>query len=334
MASVTRENIAPLTDKITVLLTKEDYYPAYEKGLKTFGKTLKLSGFRSGQVPTSLIKKMYGPKAFTDEVLKTVEKEINGYLSAERPEIFAQPLPADSNSNTLQSLDVNNPTDVSFEFEIGLKPAINIAPLASATINRKVVDVTEEMVNEEIVRLQTRHGKMTEPETVDSNDNTLNVTFTETDASGNVIEGGITKENSLLVSYFSESERPKLMGFKIGDHISVQLKDAFASPELEWIVKDLGIEEDEAAADKYFSIAITKIGLVEKRELDETLYNEVYPDKAMATEGEFREALKADIQAHWNNQSRGQIQDEVYHYLIDNTNIDFPETFLKRWIQV
>lgn len=333
MASITRENIAPLTDKITVLLTKEDYYPAYEKGLKTYSKQVKLPGFRSGQVPLSLIKKMYGPKSFTDEVLKAVEKEIKGYLTTEKPEIFAQPLPLDSNATTLHSLDVNNPKDVSFGFEIGLKPAFTIAPLTNAVINRKVVGVTEEMVNEEVARLQTRHGKMTEPETVDSNDNTLNVTFTETDASGNIIEGGVTKANSLLVSYFSEAERPKLMGFKIGDHINVQLKDAFASPELEWIIKDLEVTDDETATDKYFSIAITKIGLVEKSELDEAFFTEVYPDKALATEVEFKEALKADIQAHWNNQSRGQIQDEVYHYLIDNTSVEFPDDFLKRWIQ-
>src|SRR5689334_8315072 len=27
------------------------------------------------------------------------------------------------------------------------------------------------------------------------------------------------------------------------------------------------------------------------------------------------------------------LQHELYHYLVDHTNIDFPETFLKRWLQ-
>ena len=85
MANITRENIAPLTDRINVTLSKEDYYPAFEKSLKTYSKQAKMPGFRPGQVPASLVKKMYGPSAYTDEVLKTVEKEINGYLTKENP---------------------------------------------------------------------------------------------------------------------------------------------------------------------------------------------------------------------------------------------------------
>ena len=250
------------------------------------------------------------------------------------PSIFAQPLPMDSNSETLRKLDMNQPSDLSFAFEIGLQPEISIAPLSSATINRKVVEVTEEMVNDEAARLQTRHGKMTEPETVGSDENTLNVTFEETDENGNAVENGITKDNSLLVSYFSEAVSPKLIGLKIGDKIPVQLSEAFEEKELEWIINDLGLKDDETAGSKHFSITIQKIGLVEKRDLDEPFFSELYPDKAIATEAEFREALKADIQAYWNNQARGQVHDEVYHYLIDNTQVDFPETFLKKWIQV
>ncbi|MFM9653703.1 hypothetical protein ACKI1S_47610, partial [Streptomyces galilaeus] len=68
------------------------------------------------------------------------------------------------------------------------------------------------MINDEVARLQTRFGKMTEPEAVNSDDNVLNVTFTETDATGALIEGGITKDNSLLVKYFAPSFRNNVQG--------------------------------------------------------------------------------------------------------------------------
>ena len=38
------------------------------------------------------------------------------------------------------------------------------------------------MINQEIERLQLRHGKMTDPETVTAEDNVLNITFQESDA--------------------------------------------------------------------------------------------------------------------------------------------------------
>ena len=39
MATVTRENIGTLHDKLTVKLSKDDYMPAFEKNLKQYAKT-------------------------------------------------------------------------------------------------------------------------------------------------------------------------------------------------------------------------------------------------------------------------------------------------------
>ena len=93
MATVTRENIGLLTDKLTVSLGKDDYLPSFEKSLKTYAKNANVPGFRKGMVPAGLVKKMYGQSVFTDEILKTVEKELTNYMSQEQLDIFAQPLP-------------------------------------------------------------------------------------------------------------------------------------------------------------------------------------------------------------------------------------------------
>src|SRR6202000_618324 len=70
MATVTRENIGLLTDKIIVNVSKGDYLPSFEKTLKQYGKQANIPGFRKGMVPAGLIKKMYGNSVFTEEVLK------------------------------------------------------------------------------------------------------------------------------------------------------------------------------------------------------------------------------------------------------------------------
>ena len=74
MATVIRENIGLLNDKLTVKITKDDYMPAFEKKLKEYSKTANIPGFRKGMVPAGMIKKMYGPGIFNEEVLRTVEK--------------------------------------------------------------------------------------------------------------------------------------------------------------------------------------------------------------------------------------------------------------------
>src|SRR5919112_4442673 len=98
MATVSRENIGLLNDKLTVKLSKDDYLPAFEQAIKKYAKTANIPGFRKGMVPSGMIKKMYGTSVFTDEVLRTVEKELNNYMQQEKLDIFAQPLPLESDS--------------------------------------------------------------------------------------------------------------------------------------------------------------------------------------------------------------------------------------------
>jgi trigger factor len=331
MATVTRENIGLLNDKITVKVEKNDYLPSFEKALKQYGKQANIPGFRKGMVPTSLVKKMYGNSVFTDEVLRSVEKELTTYVTNEKLEIFAQPLPL--GENDARNIDMSNPTEYAFAFEVGLKPEFNIADLNKAHLTRYKIAVTDEMVNSELERLQIRHGKMTEPEEVTGDDNVLNVTFTETDADGNAIENGIVKDNSLLVKYFSESFRKNWIGKKKDDFIVLQLSAAFDEKEKEWILSDLGFaKDDKAAEEKYFKLLITKLGLVERSELNEEFFKTIFPSKEIKTEEEFRNAVKEEIQNTWDVQTKNQLQHSIYHVLLDDTKIEFPESFLKRWL--
>lgn len=332
MATVTRENIGLLNDRITVKVAKEDYLPSFEKALKNYSKTANIPGFRKGMVPTGMIKKMHGQAVFTDEVLRTVEKQLTDYMQNEKLDIFAQPLPMMENNPN--QLNVNEPTEYAFAFEVGLKPDFQVANLGAEKATFYKVTVTDEMINEEVDRLRLRHGKMTDPETVTGDDNVLNVTFTETDEEGNVVEGGISKDNSLLVKYFAEDFRKTLLGRKKDDAVQVQLSKAFDEKEREWVLGDLGLDKhDTAAAGKFFNMLITKVGLVEKADLNEEFFEAALPGKGVKTEAEFRDAVKADIQAYWDKQSSNHLQHELYHVLLDHTRIEFPETFLKRWIQ-
>lgn len=327
MASVTRENIGLLNDKLTVRLGKEDYLNGFEQSMKKYAKTANIPGFRKGMVPVGMVKKMYGQGIFSEEVLRKVEAELNKYMNDEKLEIFAQPLPLD---NDAAKLDMNNPVDYSFAFEVGLKPVVEV-DAKKIKVTKYKIDVTDAMVQEEIERLQIRNGKMTEPEEVTGDDNVLNVKFIETDAKGNEVEGGISKDNSLLVKYFTEKSRKQFNGKKKDDSVVIQLSKAFEEKEREAILGDLGLTKDDA--DKYFKLLITKVGLVEKAELNEEFFATVYPNNEIKSEADFRAAVKAEIENHFEQQSRNQVYDQIYHNLVDHSKMEFPEAFLKRWLQ-
>src|SRR4026208_2311944 len=126
MATVTKENIGLLNEKLTLKLEKTDYLPTFEKSLKDYSKKANIPGFRKGMVPSGLIKKMYGNSLFVDEVLKTVDKEVFQFLEKEKLAIFAQPLPVDMN---LSQIDINHPNNYTFIFEVGMKPEFQLPDL-------------------------------------------------------------------------------------------------------------------------------------------------------------------------------------------------------------
>ncbi len=331
MATVTRENIGQLHDKLTVKVSKDDYLASFDKKLKEYSKTANIPGFRKGMVPAGMIRKMYGSSIFTDEILKSVEKELYTWLNNEKPEIFGQPLPL---TNDLRDMDINNPSDYEFDFEIGLKPEYALPDISKAKVTLHKVNATDAMVDEEISRMQIKGGNMTEPETIDSEENVLNILFTGADKDGNVVEAGASKENSVILKYFTAATQKKFMGKKIGESVTIQITKAFDEDKLVMILQDLGFDkEDKEAAKKYFNLEIIKIGLVEKRELNEDFFKEIYPAKEIKTEQELRAAIKEEIENYWQAQSRNQLQDQLYHYLIDETKMDFPVEFLKRWLQ-
>lgn len=329
MATVTRENIGLLNDKITVKLAKEDYLPNFEKSLKHYSKVANIPGFRKGMVPVGMIRKMHGPALFTEEVIRSVEKELNNYLSQQQLEIFGQPIPT---GNDAAKFDMNQPAEYEFHFEVGLKPTFELDVLQKATPTFYKVKVTDAMVDEEISRLQTRFGKMTEPEAVNNEENVLNVTFTPCDEQGNVKEGAEKKDNSLLVKYFSENTRPQLMGKHKGDSLLIKINEAFDDKERAWIIKDLGITDEEAAVQPYL-LTITKIGQVEKRALDEAFFKEVYPTKDIEDANDLRNEIRKEIEAYWQRQSINQLHHQLYHLLLEQTPIELPEAFLKKWLQ-
>ncbi|HEY0751614.1 MAG TPA: trigger factor [Chitinophagaceae bacterium] len=327
MATVTQQEVAPLHKQLSVTINKEDYLPQFEKSIKEYSKKANIPGFRKGMVPSGLIKKMYGNSLFVDEVLRTVDKEVINYIQTENLDIFAQPLPVDMN---LGQIDMNNPSNYNFTFEVGMKPDFKLPDFGTVPVKRYQIDVTDEMVNEEVDRLRNRYGNMTEPEEVTHDENVLNVNFIETDGDGNELEGGIKKENSLLVKYFKEDYRKNLFGKKKDDTHQLKINEAFDAKEKEWVLQDLGLD---SASDKNFKLHITKVGQVEKRDLNEEFFTQLFPNQEIKTEEEFKAKIREELQAQWNNESRNQLHHQLYHVLLDQTQIDFPADFLKKWVK-
>lgn len=332
MANVQQQNIGKYHEKISVVISKEDYLPTFEKSLKSYAKNANIPGFRKGMVPTGLVKKQYGPSIFADEVMRVAGNELEKHLISSKAEIFARPLPSMTNNQI--NIDMNNPEDYTFEFEIGTRPEFTLSLLDGTTsFDLYKITVTDDMLREEAERLQLKSGEMTEPDAITSENNVINIHFNAIDESGNISEANQNFDNSLLVRYFTPAVQSQLMGKQKGDTLDIVLNDAIDSKILPAILKDLGLNPaDEQAGNHQYRMTIDKVALVEKVPMDKTLFDKVYPGRNIESEEDFMNELRNEMQSYFAHQGRQKLHNDLFERLVHETAIELPETFLKKWM--
>ena len=330
MATISQQNIGLQHEKITIQLVKEDYLPSVQKSLKKISKDAAIPGFRKGMVPIGHVKKLYGQSVFTDEILKVAGAKLEEHLVQTKAEIFARPIPAETQIQYQFNMDL--PEDYVFEFEIGTRPDFQI-PLLSSTTSLPVykIIITDAMLQEEIEKLQLKAGDMSETDEVTSEENVLHISLIELDENGHSVEGGTQAKHSLLLKYFSDNVKNQLLNKKVNDHIECVLNEVFGDAYKDSIIQDLGLAND---LNKTMKISIEKIEKIEKAELGKYMYEKIYPGRDIDTDEKFKELLISEIQAYWDGHARNYLQNDIFERLVHETPITIPTEFLKRWMSV
>ncbi len=331
MAIVTRENLGTLHDKVTVKLTKEDYLPNVDKTLKQYAKTATVPGFRKGMVPAGMIRKMAGQSIFNEEVVRTAGKQLENYMQAERLAIFAQPMILPDENNT--RLDINNPTDVNFSFEIGIKPDFEITALKNQTkLTAYKINITDKLLEDETERIQRRFGKVESQDSVTNKEDIIYCTFQECDADGNVDKDAKTLEETVVLDKMPAKLKDMLMGKIPASVIVFRPTDVCTEEELPKFLKD-PLKADEADASKHYLLTLTKIGLLIPDALGPELYAKVFPNAFVTSDSDFKEKLKEELQREYDRIARERFHNEIFELLVHTTDITLPVPFLKRWLK-
>jgi len=331
MATVTRENIGTLHDKLIVKLGKDDYMPNFEKTLKQYAKTANVPGFRKGMVPSGMVRKMHGQSIFNEEVVRAAGKKLEDYMKDEKLSIFAQPMIMPDPNRTM--LDMNQPSEIDFQFEVGIKPDFDVPAIANkAKLTRYKISVTDKMMDDEIERIKRRYGKVESQEAVTNKEDIIYATYEECDANGNVAEGAGKIEDTEVLDKMPAKLKEMVMGKKTDDTIVFRPADVCTEEELKAFLKD-PLKAGEEAAQENYKLTITKVGLLIPQELGEELYTQVFQNAEVKDEADFREKVKAELSREFDRITAERLQNEMYELLVHNTPINLPVDFLKRWMR-
>ena len=281
MATVTRENIGLLNDKLTFTINYTELDSAANEALKEYAKKTVVPGFRKGVAPLGLVKKKYGSKVYTEAILKKAERAIIDYIAHESIAILFHPMPFYSLED-IANEDFTQKRDYSLSYEIGLMPEIDIQT-ENIPVTKYQVIVGDDTIENDIESIQLQYGVYIETDKISHNEEMLNIILNELDEQSNEKDDINGIESSVYVSDFSDEFIPQTLGLSKGATLNVTFQ-SFKEQSLKYIFDENGIDsKSEEFKLKSYTMLITNVKKIEKAELNEELFKKVFPNKPEIT---------------------------------------------------
>ncbi|MEM7103931.1 MAG: trigger factor [Bacteroidota bacterium] len=331
MANIVREDQENLTAVVTVNLAKGDYEPKVDSELKKLRKKLKVKGFRQGKTPLSYVKKIYGNQVLVEEINNVLNEQLNNYLRENEVDILGQPLPV---VDDMPDIDVNKIEDLAFKYELGLVPQFEVQGISGDDeVSGYDIKITSELIDREVERIRKQGGKHSNPEDIGEND-VLSLEITELDGE-EPKEGGLVKTISASVDLIkSEALRTEVMNLKKGDEFKLDINDLEDKSPEDIRKFILGLTEEDVVPGDHFSATINDVNRYELAEMNQELFDKVFGPGEVGSEEQLKEKLEEDLKRYYDSQADGKLYGNIQKHVMETTQFELPDEFLKRWLKV
>lgn len=328
--NIVREDLKAGVALLKIQVAAADYSEKVNSAIEKYRKTAKVPGFRAGKIPVSLIKKQYGKGLLAEELNRLVSDSLFKYINDNKLEVIGQPIPSEDNE---VKGDFDNPADFEFSYEVALTPDFEVALTKSTKLPYNKVNVDKKLIDNQIDDLRRRYGKLVSSEKVGETDMIL-AQFTELNDDETEKEGGIVNNSTISMEFVEDKAVKKaLTGKKIGDVVTVDPKTV--SKGEKDTAAMLGIKADElATVSNKFAMKINEIKHVELAELNQELFDKLFGANEISSEEELKKRVQKDLEEMFANDSDRIMMRDAYNHIMENTKLDLPSDFLKRWIAI
>jgi trigger factor len=325
--NIVREDLKDGIALLKIQISTPDYADKVNASLEKYRKTAKVPGFRPGKVPASFVKQQFGKSVLAEELNRIVGDSIQTYINDNKIDILGQPIPSTEEVKG----DFNNPSDFEFSFEIGLTPTFEIPLTSSTKFNYNKVNVDGDLVTKQLDDIRRRYGKIVSSEKVGENELIL-AQFTELNADGTEKEGGITNSSTVSMEFVEDKKvKKELLDKKIGDVVVVDPRTVSKGESDMKAMLGLKADDTTEIGSKY-ALKINEIKHIELAELNQELFDKSFGAGEVSSEADLKNRIKNDLEEMFNNDSDRLVMRDAYNHLMDNTTVNLPSDFLKRWI--
>jgi trigger factor len=308
--SVQVEKLEKNMAKLTITVDADVFEKAVESAYQKNRSRINVQGFRKGKAPRKMIEKMYGEDVFFEDAANICIPEAyeKAYDECEE-EICSQP--------TIDVVSMGKGEPFVFTATVALRPEVTLGEYKGVKIDAIDVTVKDEDVEAALKAEQEKQARKVEvtDRAVKAGDDTV-IDF-EGFVDGVAFEGGKGENYPLTIGSgaFIPGFEDALIGAEIGKEtdVNVTFPEEYQAAEL-------------AGKPAVFKCTVKSISVKELPELNDEFASEVSEFDTLA---EYKESLKADLEAKKLSDAKAAKQDAVIDKIIEGSKMDIPDAMLE-----
>jgi trigger factor len=303
--SVELVDSGPWQKKISIVIPRDQIDAELDSQYGDLSRTAEVPGFRKGHAPRGLVHKRFGKEVLDQTKLRLLSRAFEQVDEEQNFEILGEP-----DFDPL-SIEMPESGDMTFEYEVEVKPEFELPKLEGVRIEKPIFEVTKDKVDDALAEICKRYGQLedisdqaAQEDDVVRADVTIKIDGLDEeekleDHPLRVAEGGVK-------GLWMEDLAKTLKGVKVGQSRSCKTKAPETHSNEAWQNKDADI-----------TIAVTAIRRHKAAELNAEFFEKLGIDG----EDQLREFVSDDLERRSDKEVRQQMAQQVTDYL--NSKVDF-----------
>jgi len=306
---VTIEDAGPCKKKVTIEIVQEKIKKAIDKQYDELGKEALVPGFRKGRAPRRLLEKRFGKETTEQIKLTLLDDASKSAIEENKLQTIGEP------DIDIENIELPTEGPFTFDFEVEVRPEFDLPQIEGIPVTKTKLDVTDEQIDREIEQMQRWSGVWTPREegSVELEDQIIADAVLKTE--------GIEEEQKLdnVEIYVRQNGFVGAIPVEKLDELLVGAK-AGETKETSVDVPETFFREEYRGKNVDIQISIKDIKWLKPAELDENFLKRY----DVEDKDELREKIQDTLHSRLEGQSRTEMTEQIYEYLLDKTDFDLP----------
>ena len=316
--NIQKNQIDALNVELTLNITADDYAPLVRKKLAERRRTAEFKGFRKGNVPASLIERVYGEQALGDAVNDKIYEGLNGFIEENNLKLIGEPIPSEDQPE----VEWKSGNDFTFKFDLGLAPEINLEVSDKDEVVKYTIKRTADAEAEMKRTLLMQNGNLQEVETPAAE----SYIYVDLENAQKTVENAYISMRDV-----TEAMKPAMMGIKAGDKLEINVNELLEREGDRATLLKVK-KEDLASIDPVFNATVVNVKTFLPAPLCQETYDKIFGEGKVTSEEEFDKAVGERLAENYRQEADYRLDKDIKDYLLKKADIALPEAFLKRWL--